>query len=83
MRCKCKKIGSLVLLLGIKIQLVHQWVCPTLHNVATVIDMPKKVLVRLKKYVRMALNVTTLTVSPVGLGKSLVGWGGELSSPEL
>ena len=44
-RFKCKKIGSLALTLGLKIHLVHQWVYPTLHNVATVIPMPKKVLI--------------------------------------
>ena len=77
-RFKCKKIGSLALTLGVKIQQVHQWVYPTLYNVATVVPVPKKVLVLLQKYVRLALNVTTLTVSLVGLGKSLAAVAGSL-----
>ena len=40
----CKKIGRLALPLGVKIQPVHQWVCPALYNVAIVVLMPKKVL---------------------------------------
>ena len=80
---KCKKIGSPALPLGLKIQLVHQWVYPTLCNVATMIPMPQKVLVPLRKYVRLALNVTSLTVGLVGLTKSVSGGGRELISPEL
>ena len=44
-RFKCKKIGSLALPLGLKMQPVHQWVYPTLYNVATIVPMPRKVLV--------------------------------------
>ena len=80
---KCKKIGSLAVTLGMKIHLVHQWVYPTLHNVAMVIPMPKKVLVRPRKYARLALNVTTMAMSLVGLSKSISGGGRELISPEL
>ena len=79
-RFKCKKIGSLALPLGLKIQLVHQWVYPTLYNVAIVVPMPKKVLVRLRKYVRLVLNVTSLTVSLMGLSKAVPGAGRELIS---
>ena len=45
--------------------------------------MPKKVLVRMRKDVRLALNVMSLTASLVGLGKSVPGGGRELISPEL
>ena len=62
---------------------MHQWVYPTLYNVATVTPMLKKVLVRLRKYVRLALNVTSLTVNVVGLIKSVAGGGRELVCPEL
>ena len=62
---------------------MHGRVYPTLCNVATVIAMPKKVFVRLSKYVRMALNFTTLTVSLVGPAKSQAGGGQELISTEL
>ena len=62
---------------------MHQWVYPTLYNVATVIPMPKKVLVQLRKYVRLALNVTTLTMSLVGLSKSIPGGDRELIGPKL
>ena len=82
-RFKCKKIGSVALLLGVKIQLVHQWVYPTLYNVVTVIAKPKKVPVRPKKYVRLALNVMTLTMRVVGLGKSLKCGGHNLISLKL
>ena len=64
--------------LGVKIQLVHQWVYPTLYNAATVVPMPKKVPVQLKKYVQLALNVTSLTVSLVGLSTSMHGEGRKL-----
>ena len=43
---KCKKIRSLALPLGLKMQLAHQCVYPTLYNVAIVVPMPTKVLVR-------------------------------------
>ena len=39
--------------------------------------------VHLRKYVRLALNVTTLTVSLVGLSKSIPGGGRELVCPDL
>ena len=45
--------------------------------------MPKKVLVRLHKYVRLAVNVTSLTLSLVGLSKSVSGGDRELIIPEL
>ena len=80
---KCKTIGSLALPLGLKIPLVHQWVYPTLYNVATLIPMPQKVLVRLRKYACLALNVTSLTVSLVGPSKLVSGGGRELINPEL
>ena len=67
----------MALTLVTKIQLVHQWVHPTLYNVTTMIPMPKKVLIRLRKYIRLALNVTTLTVSFVGLSKSIPRGGVE------
>ena len=56
---------------------------PQCPNVAAVIPMPKKVLVPLRKYVRLALNVASLTVSLVGLSKSVSGGGRELIHPEL
>ena len=49
-----------------------------LYNAATVVPMPKKVLVQLKKYVQLALNVTSLMVSLVGPSKSVHGEGREL-----
>ena len=51
-RFKCKKIGSLALTWGTKIQVVHQWVYPTLYKVATLIPMPRKVLVGLRKHIQ-------------------------------
>ena len=44
-RFKCKKIASLVLPLELKIQHIHEWVYPALCSVATVIVLPKKILV--------------------------------------
>ena len=57
--------------------------CPTLVNVATLVPMPKELLVQLKKCVKFALNVTSLMVSLGGLNKSMNGQGRELISPEL
>ena len=62
----CKKIGSLGLTLEVKIERVHLCVYLTLYNVVRVIPIPKKVIVCLRKYVRLALNVRTLIVSLVG-----------------
>ena len=83
MRFKCQKIGSPALPLGLEIQLLHQWVYPTLYNVAAVIPMPRKVLARLRKYVRLALSVRSLTVSLVGLGTLVSGGGRQLIRPKL
>ena len=59
-RFKCKEIGSLALPLGLKIQLVHQWVFLTRYNVAIVVPMPKKVLVRLRVRGMEGLVVCTI-----------------------
>ena len=57
--------------LEVQIQLIRQWVYLARHcikwQLATVIVLPKKTLILLRKYVRVALNISTLSVSLVAL----------------